>query len=80
MEFECKTGSIELCQCQSVSLDESQSSYISELFEECLCAACLKALRSEHNVPTFGRRLCDVLSDRQSNPDINSASENDKYE
>jgi len=64
VDFECKTGSIELCQCQSVSLDEFQSAHISERYDDCLCAACLKELRSEYNLVKFKRRLSEILNDR----------------
>jgi len=63
-DFECKTGSIDLCQCQSVSLDESQTSYIADRYDDCLCASCLEALRSEYNLIAFRQRLSRVFGDR----------------
>jgi hypothetical protein len=63
-DFECKTGLIDRCQCQSVSLDESHMAYVAEHYDDCLCAACLSALRSEYNVLVFERRLSSSLGAR----------------
>lgn len=49
MQFECKSGSILLCQCQSLSLTSQQQEYIEARFEDCLCLDCLKDLRSDYN-------------------------------
>ena len=46
-DFECRTGSIELCQCQTVTLDERHLNYISAHYEDCLCADCLLELRRD---------------------------------
>lgn len=48
-EFECKSGSILLCQCQTIYLSAEQTDFISEQFDDCLCVSCLQALRSEYN-------------------------------
>ena len=47
--FECKSGSIMLCQCQTVVLSAEQLEYISEQYEDCLCSRCLLAVRGEYN-------------------------------
>jgi len=52
-EFECKSGSIHLCQCQQISLNSEQLEYIVSRYEDCLCAACLKHLRKEYNQNQF---------------------------
>lgn len=52
--FECKSGTILLCQCQEIILNEGELKFIEERFEECLCLSCLVDLRSEYN------RLNDV--------------------
>lgn len=44
--FECKSGSILLCQCQRVALDETQLAWIAERYDDCLCHRCLRELRS----------------------------------
>ncbi len=45
--FECETGSISRCQCKTVHLTPEQREYLSERYDDCLCLACLEALRSE---------------------------------
>jgi len=47
--FECKSGSILLCQCQTVVLSSEQLDYIGAQFNDCLCAKCLIAVRGEFN-------------------------------
>lgn len=48
-EFECKSGSISVCQCQAVALSEEQRGYIDSRYSDCLCTACLIALRDDFN-------------------------------
>lgn len=48
-EFECKSGSILLCQCQTIYLSSDQAEYVSAQYDDCLCVKCLQALRSEFN-------------------------------
>ncbi len=48
--FECKTGDIAHCQCSSVQLNEEESKYIASQFADCLCAACMKTMKSEYNI------------------------------
>jgi hypothetical protein len=47
--FECKLGSILLCQCTAVKLNEVERDYIREQYDDCLCAKCMKELRAEYN-------------------------------
>ncbi len=49
IEFECKSGSILLCQCQTIMLSSKQTDYISTQYDDCLCISCLQLLRSESN-------------------------------
>lgn len=46
--FECKANAITKCQCSRVQLTLNETQYISELYDGCLCAACLMALKSEY--------------------------------
>ncbi|WP_080058502.1 cysteine-rich CWC family protein [Spirosoma aerolatum] len=46
--FECRVGSINLCQCQAVPLTDAQRQYVNSLYQACLCADCLLLLRSEY--------------------------------
>lgn len=57
-EFECKTGTIEQCQCQTVELTEEHLDYIQARYDDCLCAACLVALRREYNLQASEQPIC----------------------
>ncbi|MBD2701255.1 cysteine-rich CWC family protein [Spirosoma sp. BT702] len=46
--FECRVGSINLCQCQAIRLTEAQRQFVSSSYQECLCAECLQVLQTEH--------------------------------
>lgn len=47
--FECKSGDIINCQCESVILTTAQREYISQRYDDCLCANCLGKLRQSYN-------------------------------
>jgi hypothetical protein len=55
--FECKSGSILLCQCQTVVLSAEQLEYINLQYADCLCAKCLLAVRSEYNQQQHAEKL-----------------------
>jgi len=55
--FECKSGSILLCQCQTVYLTPEHLEYVSERYTDCLCAACLKAVRAEYDIAQLTDQL-----------------------
>ena len=55
--FECKTGSILLCQCQTVELSLEHLEYIAANYDDCLCASCLLDLRTEFNMSQHKERL-----------------------
>jgi Cysteine-rich CWC len=46
-QFECKAGSIMLCQCSSIQLSAAERAYVESKFEDCLCIDCLRALQME---------------------------------
>ena len=48
--FECKVGTIALCQCSGVALNDEQRSYIAQKYAECLCRDCLVYLSEELNL------------------------------
>jgi Cysteine-rich CWC len=48
--FECKTGDISHCQCNSIQLSEAESKFIASQFADCLCAACMKTMKSEYSI------------------------------
>ena len=56
-EFECKSGSVLLCQCQTILLTAEQLDYINDQYEDCLCVSCLSALRSEYNQQQHKNKL-----------------------
>ncbi|PHS75496.1 MAG: hypothetical protein COB19_03330 [Porticoccus sp.] len=43
--FECKLGSITICQCSDVSLMEVQKEWIGQQWDSCLCKDCLLAIK-----------------------------------
>ena len=55
--FECKSGSILLCQCQTVVLSTEQLDYIAAQYDDCLCAKCLLLLRGEFNTLQHEERI-----------------------
>ncbi len=44
-DFECKCGSISLCQCSSVLISENLYDQLREHYRDCLCANCLRELK-----------------------------------
>ena len=62
--FECKSGSILLCQCSKIEMSSEQLEYTSTQFDECLCLSCLKELRSEYNLLSHHKNIKNLLLDR----------------
>ena len=60
--FECRVGSINLCQCQTLTLTDDQHRYIRSLYEGCLCADCLLALRTEYNQHSHREKLTKLVN------------------
>jgi len=48
-EFECKAGSILLCQCSKIELTVEQLEFSNTQYNDCLCLSCLKDLRDEYD-------------------------------
>ncbi|HEY0772041.1 MAG TPA: cysteine-rich CWC family protein [Sphingobacteriaceae bacterium] len=46
--IECKANSFTKCQCVEVRLNINETQYISELFQGCVCAACLLELKEAY--------------------------------
>ena len=61
IRFECKVGSILLCQCTSVPLTEGERNYLHEKYEDCLCASCMKELKVEFDNNLFKQKLKSYL-------------------
>lgn len=58
--FECKSGSILLCQCQTIVLEQAHLDYIAEKYDDCLCASCLLILRTEFDQLSTGENSLDI--------------------
>lgn len=63
-EFECKTGSILLCQCSQIEMTAEQLEYSSTKFNDCLCLSCLKELRTEYNNLTHNKLIKNIFLGR----------------
>lgn len=50
----CKANAYTKCQCSVVPLNLNETQYISELYDGCLCATCLFALKEEFNANYSG--------------------------
>ncbi|RPD41205.1 cysteine-rich CWC family protein [Chitinophaga barathri] len=55
--FECKVGSILICQCTAVNLSQEDRDYISARYADCLCSNCLKEMKAEHHQQLFKDQL-----------------------
>ena len=55
--FECKVGTIMLCQCMVVTLDDNERDYIRKYYDSCLCAACIIQMKQEYNDHLFNIKL-----------------------
>lgn len=63
-EFECKTGSILLCQCSKIEMTAEQLEYSNSQYDDCLCLSCLKELRTEFNLLSHNNNIKNYLSGR----------------
>lgn len=43
--FECKVGTILLCQCSTVSLDVRVQDYLYKNYKDCLCTSCMEEIK-----------------------------------
>lgn len=59
--FECRVGSINLCQCQTVVLNHEQRQYVESRYVGCLCAECLLALRAAYNRSEYDKAITKIL-------------------
>lgn len=46
--FECRVGSIFICQCMTVEMSNEERNYIYYLYNDCLCAECIRVLKAEY--------------------------------
>lgn len=50
-----------LCQCYEVKLSPEEREFISERFDDCLCANCMKELKAEYHNQKFQNKLKSIL-------------------
>ncbi len=63
-EFECKTGSILLCQCSEIEMTTEQLEYSNSKYNDCLCISCLKELQTEFNILSYNENIKNILLGR----------------
>jgi hypothetical protein len=44
--FECKVGSIILCQCSQIELTENTKAYLQQNYLDCICINCLHEIQT----------------------------------
>lgn len=47
LAFECKPGNITQCQCFPIVLSNNEMEYINTIYQDCLCATCIRIVQSE---------------------------------
>jgi hypothetical protein len=47
--FECNVGSILICQCTTVTLNEAERDDIMDKYDDCLCANCMLEMRADYH-------------------------------
>lgn len=55
--FECKVGNIKQCQCYGIKLKNEEQAFISAQYNDCLCANCIRDLRTKYNENSFAVRI-----------------------
>lgn len=59
--FECKVGSILLCQCYEVKLTEEERDFIKSEYLDCLCANCLNSLKRHYHVMKLKEKMNKII-------------------
>lgn len=59
--FECKVGSISLCQCRMVTLTDEERVHINKIYADCLCANCMKQMKGEFHNSRLVTRIKKLL-------------------
>ena len=62
--FECKSGSILLCQCSKIEMTTEQLEYCNTQYDDCLCLACLQALCAEFDMLSKAEKIKNSLLER----------------
>jgi len=45
--FECKLGSITICQCTDIAISETVKTFVQDNYDDCLCIRCLQQLQEK---------------------------------
>ena len=59
--FECKSGSILLCQCSKIEMSSEQLEYSNSQYDDCLCLSCLKELQAEFKLLSQDKKIKNNL-------------------
>ncbi|AHF16273.1 cysteine-rich CWC family protein [Niabella soli] len=59
--FECKVGSILLCQCSQIKLTAAERDFIGEQYDDCLCSKCMLKMKERYHKNHFQDRLKKIL-------------------
>jgi hypothetical protein len=59
--FECKVGSINLCQCSEITLKLEELDYMHQKFIDCLCINFMKELRAGYHNDKLKNRISKLL-------------------
>src|SRR5690606_6604812 len=59
--FECKVGSISLCQCTTVKVSREERLYFDQFYTDCLCVDCMRELKSEYGIQQHKNKLKRIL-------------------
>jgi len=60
--FECKVGSILLCQCHGFDFSDLEKDYIRNTYPDCLCRNCLKAMKGEMRYLVLKNKMQALLA------------------
>lgn len=59
-QFQCKVGSILICQCTLLPLNDEERSFIQAQFLDCLCLSCLKDMKAAYHAKLFQEKLTNI--------------------
>jgi hypothetical protein len=60
--FDCKVGSILLCQCTTVSLTENERLFMKHRYEDCLCTSCMKQLKDMYADEKLNDQIAQLVN------------------
>jgi hypothetical protein len=60
--FECKVGSILLCQCHGLAFSDTEWDYIRLTYTDCLCRNCLQVIKHEISSTAVKQKMQAILA------------------